>query len=618
MQILTLDFETYYDKEYSLSKMSTEAYIRDPRFEVIGVSVKAGDVVTWFTGTRRQTRDFLIAQGVPDALVCAHNAHFDGAILHWHLGIKPKGYLDTLSMANAMHGINESVSLKALAERYALPAKGTAVHDAIGKHRSDFTPTEMETYGEYCRHDTELCAMLFDIMVPRFSKQELKLISMTVRMFVEPVLHLDIPVLEAHLAKVRATHEESMAALSPMLGIWDQSLLKSQLLSNQKFALLLQQLGVEPPTKISTATGKTTWAFAKTDEEFTDLCDHEDPIVRAAVSARLGNKSSLEETRSVAFIGIAERGLMPFPLKYSGAHITNRWSAFDSINAQNMPRGGELRRSIRAPAGFKLVGADLSNIELRLGLWLVGQEDKLDLIRQGRDLYMDVAAAVYHKSYDEIEALGKKSAERTCAKIVSLSSIFGTGAAKLRDTLRRVGKTIVTQEEAQRMTDLYREDYTRVVASWREGTRVLDAIYAKTNYGTYLKVLDVSAEGMMKPSGLLLPYPDLAWTRGDDGKDGYTYAKQRGARDRVYGSKCMQRAVQSLARDIIAEHMAKIDKRFWVAGTVHDEIICVVADEEVEDAKQFMLEVMRTPPAWCKDLPLDAEVSVGDNYGDAH
>jgi DNA polymerase len=392
---------------------------------------------------------------------------------------------------------------------------------------------------------------------------------------------------------------------------------KKRLNSNPQFAALLEQLGATAPMKLSPTTGKRTYAFAKTDEAFTAMLDHDDPMVVAAVTARLGNKSSIEETRTLALLEIASRGALPFPLKYCGAAVTHRFSAWDGVNLQNLPRGGNLRRAIIAPKGYKIVAADLSNIELRLGLWLAGQEDKLQLIRQGRDLYMDVAAQMYGKSYEDIQALGKKSAERTCGKVVSLSSIYGTGAAKLQETLRLVGKVKVTGKFCEDATYLYRGTYTRVVDAWREGKDVLDTLYQKNNYGVYLKVLNVTAEGMVKPSGLVLTYPDLRLDLDDKGRAGYTYEQKRGARDRVYGSKCMQRATQSLARDIICEHMLQIDKKYHVVGTVHDEVVCVLPEDEVEEAKAFMLEVMRTPPWWAPDLPLDAEVGVGDNYADA-
>jgi len=474
--------------------------------------------------------------------------------------------------------------------------------------------------------------MLFDLMAPAFNRDELRLIDLTIRMFVEPVLELDKDMLETHLYRTREEQAKSVLTLKKML-IHDEGSteaeqleaamssaddLKKILCSNPKFATLLRKLKVEPPMKISPTTGKETYAFAKTDEEFAALLDHDDPLVQAAVAARLGNKTTIEESRTQTFIGVAKRGAFPFPLKYSGAAVSHRWSGFD-YNVQNMGRASKLRDSIRAPKGFKIVVADLSNIELRLGLYMACQDDKVKLIDDGVDLYVDIATNIFNKSYGEIVDLGKKSRERTTGKVVQLSSIYGTGHAKLKDTLRVQGKVRFSLEETQAMTDLYRGTYDMVVAAWSEGRDVLDCLYAADNYGSYLRpgILQVTKAGIMKPNGLVLTYPDLRWSRDQDGKMGYTYAQRRGLRDRVYGSKVYQRCIQSLARDIMAEHILKIDKKYWVAGTVHDEVICVVADNEVEQAQEFILDVMRTPPSWAKGLPLDAEIGFSDNYGGA-
>ena len=624
MKILTVDMESYYDKEFSLSKIATEAYIRDPRFEVIGVSVMVDDAEPlWFSGTRKETRAWLLQFPWDTSLALSHNAHFDMAILNWHFGIRPKGYLDTLSMANALYGINQSVSLKSLSEHHGLPDKGTEVLAAIGKRRCDFSAEELEAYGLYCQKDVWLCRTLFDIMAPSFSKSELKLVDMTIRMFAEPVLVLDKPMLEQHLIDVRRQQLESLRKLSELLKTEDpmsrEADVKTVLMSNPKFATLLKKLKVDPPMKISPTTGKEAYAFAKTDEAFAALLEHDNPLVQAAVAARLGNKTTIEGTRTEAFLGVAERGAFPFPLKYSGAAVTHRWSGFD-YNVQNMGRDSALRRSIKAPKGFKILAADLSNIELRLGLYLAQQDDKLKLIDDGVDLYVDIATVIFNKSYGEIVDLGKKSRERTTGKVVNLSCIYSTGAVKLKDTLRVQGGVRFSLEETQRMVDLYRSEFHLVATAWNEGREVLEALHRKQVYGEYLRpgILNVTREGIVKPSGLVLTYPKLGWTKDTkDGKMGFTYEQKRKMRDRVYGSKVFQRCTQSLARDIIAEHMLKIDKQFHVVGTVHDEIICVVAEDEVLDAKDFMLEVMRTAPAWAEGLPLDAEIGVGDNYGES-
>jgi hypothetical protein len=154
MKIIALDFETYYDKEYSLSKMTTEEYIRDERFETIGVGVKEdGQDAVWVAGTRDKIKSFLDSLNLSEHLVLAHNAMFDAAILNWRFDIRPRGWLDTLSMARALHTIEVGGSLSALAAYYKLGEKGTEVIQALGKRRTDFTAVDLAAYGEYCKND---------------------------------------------------------------------------------------------------------------------------------------------------------------------------------------------------------------------------------------------------------------------------------------------------------------------------------------------------------------------------------------------------------------------------------------------------------------------------------
>jgi len=316
MKIITIDFETYYDKEFSLSKITTEEYIRDPRFEVVGVGVKVnGEDAQWFSGTHEDTRDFLLSYDWADAVAVAHNAMFDAAILSWIFGIQPHMWCDTLSLARAIDGLHVSSSLKACAERHNLGAKGDEVINALGKRRGDFSEEDLIRYGAYCRNDCDLTWDLLNVYLPKVSSLELSVINLTIKMFSEPVLELDLPLLEQHLEEVRERKYELLQACEA-----DPETLNS----NPKFAELLRSLGVEPPMKISPTTGKETYALAKNDEGLKELLEHEDERVQAVVAARLGTKSTLEETRTERFIGIAKRGSLPVPLSYYAAH-TGRW-----------------------------------------------------------------------------------------------------------------------------------------------------------------------------------------------------------------------------------------------------------------------------------------------------
>jgi DNA polymerase len=299
MDIVTIDFETYYDKEYSLSKMTTEAYVRDPRFEVIGVGVKVNDYPTdWYSGDN--VGKFLNSLDYRNKAILCHHTAFDGAILSWHFGIKPKLWLDTLSMARPLHNLTVGGSLAALTTYYGLGKKGDEVVQALGKRKADFTPEELARYGEYCKNDVELTYALFNKMKKGFPVSELLVIDQTLRMYTEPTIELDVLLLREHLEEVIARKDGLIADMG-LTGVTKEVLTKT-LMSNEIFSKYLINLGVEPPSKVSARTGKQAWAFSKTDKAFTDLLEHPDERVQNAVAARLGVKSTIEETRTEALL----------------------------------------------------------------------------------------------------------------------------------------------------------------------------------------------------------------------------------------------------------------------------------------------------------------------------
>ena len=435
MHLITLDFESFYSKDFSLSKMTTEEYIRSPEFEVIGVSVKLDDEpAVWCTGDDLEVFAFLQKFPWDKSLAVAHNAMFDMAILSWKYGIKPLALGDTLSMARALHGSELSMSLKALAEHYKLQAKGEEVVAAMGMRRADFSPHGLKTYGAYCINDTEITHSLFGLMSkgfrvpfgddlkqlnrPGFPRSEMRLIDQTLRMFTEPVLGLDKDVLVPHLEAVKHKKALLMAEIDVQ---------REDLMSNPKLAESLRKLGVQPPTKTSPATGKETYAFSKSDSAFTDLLEHPDLPVQALVAARLGVKSTLEETRTERFIDMADRGPMPVPLRYYGAH-TGRWSGSDKINLQNITRGSPLNTAITAPEGHVIINCDSSQIEARVLAWLAGQEDLVAAFDRGDDVYKIMASSIYSKPVDAID-----KDERFLGKTVVLGC-FGPDTQVLTNT----------------------------------------------------------------------------------------------------------------------------------------------------------------------------------------
>ena len=607
MDLITLDFETYYDKEFSLQKLTTEEYIRSLEFEVIGVGVKINNGPTeWASGTHEQMKRYLDGFDWENSSLLCHNTRFDGAILNWIYDIRPCVYLDTLCIARAVHGVEVGGSLKALATRYGIGEKGTAVADAIGVHRWEFTDDQLDLYGDYCVNDVELTYELFGLMGNTFPRTELKIIDLTLRMFIEPILELDVPLLEEHLKNTKNLKEQL---------IIDAGVTKKDLMSGAKFAGLLEDLEVTVPMKVSPTTGKDTFAFAKTDQGFTDLLEHEDPRVQVLANARLGNKSTLEETRTQRFISIAERGALPVPIKYYAAH-TGRFGGDDKINLQNLPERGvnskKLKRSMLAPQGHVLIDCDSSQIEARVLAWLAGQDDLTQAFAEGKDVYKQMAMSIYNvENEEDITKL-----QRFVGKTTILGCGYGMGANRFVDQLKMFDFKM-SIDEARRVIKVYRETYYHIVRLWNDAkftiSNLVDGNVTELGHEGVLKV-HPELSAIELPSGLLMRYDDLKFEQGEMGVE-YTYRIRKG-RTRIYGGKLIENVCQAIARCIIAEQMLKISKRYKVVLTVHDSVACCVPVEQGVEARAYMEECMRWLPVWADGLPIDCESGTGLSYGD--
>jgi len=605
MKLITLDFETYYtSKGLGFKTQTTEEYVRDSHFEVIGVAVKVGDgETTWRTGTHAQIKAFLNTFDWANSMVVTHNAMFDMSILNWHFSIRPKAIADTLSMARAINGIEVGNSLKKLAEYYKLGVKGTEVVDAINLCREDFSEKQLAKYGLYCINDVDLTYDLFLTLLPMFQRVELKLIDLTIRMFTEPVLRLDESILRQHLIEVKDRKQRLLDECGADI---------ADLMSNQKFAEVLRGIGVDPPMKISATTGKQALAMAKSDEGFKALAEHPDERVQTLVAARLGNKTTLEETRTERLIGIAGRGTIPVPLSYYAAH-TGRWGGSDKINFQNFPSRGEnagkLKKAILAPEGHVIIDCDSAQIEARVLAWFAGQDDLVEAFKNGEDVYKIMASAIYQKKREEIT-----TAERFVGKTTILGAGYGMGSAKFQAQLKAVGVSI-SAEESARIISTYREAYPSIPALWKSGSTAIDAM-SKGRYAPWGNgCISIGVEGILMPNGLYQRYPNLRKVQDKDGKTQYIYDSRKGP-VKLYGGKLTENICQGLARCIIGEQLIKISRKYRVVLTVHDAVACVAPKEEAQEAMEYVMECMRFVPAWAEGIPLNCEAGMGDSYGD--
>jgi DNA polymerase I-like protein with 3'-5' exonuclease and polymerase domains len=610
MNILTVDFETYYTStDLGFKKQTTEEYVRDPRFHAIGVSVKVdGGETQWFSGSREETKAWLDQFDWAHSMAVAHNALFDMAILNWHFDIRPLAIADTLSMARAIHGTEVGNSLAKLVDFYGLGKKGDDTIWAINLRREDFTRQQLAQYGAYCVNDVNLTYDLFLTLLPTFKRTELKLIDTTIRMFTEPVLRLDPDLLLKHLTEVRLHKDKLLAAAGSSV---------EDLMSNNKFAHKLIKLGIEPPMKISATTGKETLALAKTDEGFKALAEHPDLRVQALVAARLGNKTTLEETRTERLLGIASRGLIPVPLSYYAAH-TGRWGGADKLNFQNLPARGDnankLKSAIFAPAGHVIIDCDSAQIEARVLAWFAGQDDLTQAFARKEDVYRIMASEIYKKPPEEVLDT-KANPERFVGKTTILGAGYGMGAPKFRTQLKSFDVE-VSEEEAQGIIDAYRGRYPYIPELWKAGNSAIEAM-SKGRTAKWGKsgVVTIVKDGIVMPNGLTQRYPNLKKVKDKDGKQQYIYDSRKGVA-KLYGGKLTENICQGLARYIIGEQMLKIAKRYRVVLTVHDAVACIAPKEEAEEAVAYVMECMRYVPDWATGIPLNCEAGFGESYGD--
>lgn len=526
----TLDWETAYGKHpvtgenVTLSKMTTEEYVRHPLFKAHGLGVKIDSDRAFYLYKPDDLLHFLKTHPWERTFAVCHHTHFDGAIFSWRAKVFPKFWGCTLSMGRALLPW-ESGSLSNLARIFGVGEKGIELESFAGKWA--LTDAEQAVMGRYCCNDVELTHALFTRMKKHFDPSELRLIDLTVRMFTEPVIQVDRSILVEEFKRERRNKRALLAACNTD---------KDTLASNDKFAELLLTLGVDPPKKLSPAKVKdgrvdgdnvgeppegllpsfkatkgmtveqrvvlkTTskiypwaYAFGKNDEEFKLLQDHPDPQVQAVVEARLGVKSTIKETRSKRFFKIGKRGAFPVYLTYYGAH-TGRWSGGDRQNAQNMnrvnpkdPTSGALRRSWKSPKRHKILVRDLGQIEARVAAYTFGQNDLIALFRSGGDPYNRQASLIFGYEVDRkqdefwLEGMAGKASVLGCG--------YGMGWSKFQASLR-VGfmgmPPLLFSEESARKLGAHIDVFSNT-RSYKKG------VFSLADEALSMKPLNVSEE----------------------------------------------------------------------------------------------------------------------------
>jgi len=619
-----LDFETYWGSDYTLSKMSQIEYVMDDRFETIscGIKVGGGDTVVYVGD---EIGPALAEIDWDNTIAVAHNMAFDGLILAWRYGYTPALWACTLCMARPIHGKDVGGSLKYLSEYYGYQPKG--VLQTKGRRLADLLPAEIAALRTYNVTDVDICHDLFKTFLPVTTPGELLLIDRTLRMALEPRLEADTVLLEHGLRAERARKEKALQRLSARLHM-TPAMLRQELASTQKFAALLESWGVEVPTKPSPATGKPIPALAKTDYGMQDLLEHEDELVRTASELRLDVKSTILETRLETMIRLARAsgGKMPVTLRYYGATNTGRWSG-DTWNPQNLPRVNPnqfkltdvLRLSLKAPEGHQIVVADLAGIELRVNmhLWQVPYAMALYQADPDRaDLYKAFAATLYQVPVEQVD-----KTMRQMGKISHLGLGYGSSAATFRRVAKTMGGVEVSQDEAEKIVNTWREAHQEVVQGWWKCTAALHAMYSGREMAIDpWGLCKTGKDCIVLPRGILR-YTDLRQENDDNGKPNWVYGKGR-YKSKIYSSKLDENLVQALSRYVLSDIMlayaqTELGQAYPIVHCVHDELVVVAKDDDAQAVLDLLLTLMKTPPTWWPELVTSAEGSYAPRYGEA-
>lgn len=618
-----IDLETAYSQEYSLDKMTTAAYILDPRFELICASIKNGldDPATCYWGD--DAIKYLQSLDWSQRMWISHHVKFDGSVAAWRLGIHPFFYGCTMALAQVMTApYCGRASLAATLKYLQLASKGDEVIRAKGKWRRDFTHNEAVAYMNYCNDDNEGAADIWRILAPNFPVDEARIVDAMTRMFIYPRFQIDPAPLAQHIGEVRARKQGMLESVGMTS--------RDDLMSNDKFAALLVQHGVEPPRKANN-NGELIYAFAKTDGEFLDLLDSDDELVANLVAARLGHKTTIAETRAERFLDVwkmTQEHWAPVPLRYAAA-LTHRAGGTDSQNWQNLGRShpwlkapdgkalpNPIRQSIVAPPGFKIVTVDAAQIELRLLMWQAGQHEMLDVLASGRSAYIEFGNHLFARTITKAEI-----EEYTLAKIGVLSCGYASSGSKFKGTARAQsgGLLRLSDAEADRVVRTYRHVNYRVPQQWRKDSGSVDAMCD----GLYVddvidgqRVFWTELQALHGPTDLMMVYPSLRRDPADHGNYLYDYGRVRNKR--LYGAKVTENKCQFLARVLVYAAQLRIQDRLglYASAQAHDELVYCVPDSWVEPIKPVLIEEMSRRPAWAPNLPLSAECNSGQRYSD--
>jgi len=625
---ISIDFETR--SRVELKDSGLDRYSKDRSTEVIcmAYSINGTDPKIWLP-IWEPMPSFLMD---PDTQFTAWNAAFEYNILRNVLGLPVQWHQFTDSMAiaavnNIPQSLEEAALFLGVSEQK--DASGKRLIQKLSKPNSkgEFNkdPALLDQMYEYCKQDvrTEM-AVVEGLRALDASEQAVWVLTQRINDRGVPVDPIEL--------------QKAVAAVA---------INKAQIAS--EITVLTGGITANQPAKIGewlrAANIVVDDLTAETVHKLLARQDIPDKIRRVLELRRQGSLTSVAKYEKMLEVEVG--GRIRNTLVYHGAS-TGRFASRGGLNLQNLARphykddeegradlqeaierilvhgqGGTMdelsslvRSAIKAPDGLVFVDADFSSIENRVASWIAGQNDKVEMFRNGLDEYkMFASNSLYRVPYDEVT-----KEMRQVSKSAVLGCMFGQGSKGLIDYADSMGVKL-TQAQSEQAVKAYREEYVCVKESWYAFEQA--AVQAIKVPGTAIrsgKVLFKALKGalwMRLPSGRLIcwraPKVEAQLTPWGEMRDGVTVLNQntftrKWGRNKLIGSSIFQSAVQGTARDFLTEAMLRLDNDgFEVVNCIHDEILLLVKETDGESALARVVEVMTTPPKWAPEFPLAAE-----------
>lgn len=584
MSTYAVDFETYYDDECSVATLGPRAYFSHPAFVAYLVTIVGDDGFEW----AGDPADFDWSKLDTHQLV-SHNASFDEAL---HLFGSEMGWWNrcftadwdcTADMA-AYLGFPRSLAGACEAAFKEEVDKGTR-RRMKGRRPEAMTPEFLKEVTEYALEDSRKCLKLWLEFEDKWPMRERE-ISRHTRRMVYRGLPIDLQRVEDGIratAQLLFEYEQSIP--------WgDRAALLSRKELNKHCAML--KLDPMPPASLDAKDPKA--------KEFFDAHGEKHPWLIAYRDLRRVNALNLK-LRSLANGVCGDPPRYYGGLMYAGAH-TRRWSGGGgSLNLQNLPKkemfGADIRRMIRPPEGRKLVVADLAQIEIRTCLWLSGDFEALKVIDEIGDVY-EALAVMFDLHVPDGRPLAETNpALRNNCKIVGLGIQFGAAEGKVAQIAG------ISPQEAAVWITRFRKRFPKTVALWKRLRQLIAyAAHSKED-------LEIGL-----PSGNAMIYRNVRRTR--DGIYCDMVRNGRKAHARLWHGSVIENLSQSLARDVFADGLLKIEQA-WPGRTilhVHDEVVLEVSDVEAEECLRDVIRLLSEPPDWIPNIALDAAGEIVSEY----